>query len=59
MNWDALSSDESEESAGLGDVSAALICISEDCSTPVNSEEVLSDVDLPVEACAGDRRQVI
>ena len=41
------------------DFSAASICISDDCSTPVNPEEVLSDVDLPVETCAGGRRQVI
>ena len=59
MNLDALSSDESDEAAGLGDVSAAPICISDDCSTPVNPEEVLSDVDLPVATCAGEWRQVI
>ena len=59
LNLDALSSDESEESAGPGDISAAPICISDDCSTPVNPDKVLSDEDLTAAACAGDRRQVI
>ena len=59
MNLDALSSDESDESAGPGDISAAPFCISDDCSTPVNPDQVLSDEDLPRVAHAGDRRQVI
>ena len=59
MNLDALSSDESDEVAGLGDVPSAPICISDDCGTPVNPVEVLSDVDMPVETCVGDQRQVI
>ena len=59
MNLDALSSDEDDESAGPGDISAAPICISDDCSTPVNPDQVLSNEDLPAAACVGDRRQVI
>ena len=43
LNLDALSSDES---AGPGDISAAPICISDDPSTPVNLDRVLSDDDL-------------
>ena len=42
LNLDALSSDES---AGPGDISAALICVSDDCLTPVNTDQVLSDED--------------
>ena len=59
LNLDALSSDELDESAGPGDISAAPICISDAYSTPVNPDQVLSDEDLPTAACAGDRRQVI
>ena len=59
LNLDALSSDESDESAGPGDISAVPIFISDDCNTPVNPDQVLSDEDLPTAACAGDRRQVI
>ena len=56
LNLDALSSDES---AGPGDISAVLICISDDSSTPVNPDQVLSDDDLPTAVTAEDRRQVI
>ena len=56
LNLDALSSDEDKESAGLSDISAAPICVSDECHTPVNSDQVLSDEDLPA---AADRRQVI
>ena len=59
LNLDALSSDEDDESAGPGDISAAPICVSDDCHTPVNTDQVLSDEDLPAAAGAGDRRQVI
>ena len=59
LNLDALSSDKSDETAGVGDISAILICISDDCSTPVNPDQVLSDEDFPTAACARDRRQVI
>ena len=59
LNLDALSSEESDKSAGPGDISAVPICISDDCGTPVNPDQVLSDEDLPTAACVGDRRQVI
>ena len=59
MNLDALSSDEDDESAGPGDMSAAPICVSDDCITPVNTDQVLSDEDLPAAAGVEDRRQVI
>ena len=45
LNLDALSSDESDETAGPGDDSAVPICISDDCGTPVNADKVLSDED--------------
>ena len=53
FNLDALSSDDS---AGPGDISAVPICISDDSSTPVNPDQVLSDNDLPPVVCPGDRR---
>ena len=59
LDLDALSSDEDKESAGLSDISLAPICGSDDCHTPVNSDQVLSDEDLPAAAGTGDRRQVI
>ena len=37
----------------------APIRVSDDCQTPVNSDQVLSDEDLPAVAGTGDRRQVI
>ena len=42
-----------------GHVSAVPICISDDSSTPVNPDQVLSDDDLPTAVSAEDRRQVI
>ena len=59
LNLDALSSDEDDETAGPGDVSAAPICVSGDCLAPVNTDQVLSDEDLPAAAGTEDRRQVI
>ena len=59
LNLDELSSDKDKESVGLSDISVAPICGSDDCHTPVNSEQVLLDEDLPAAAGAGDRRQVI
>ena len=52
LNLDALSSDES---AGVGDISAIPICILDYCRTPVNPDQVLSDEDLPTAACVRDR----
>ena len=59
LNLDALSSDKDNESAGSGDVLAAPICVSDDCHAPVNTDQVLSDEDLPAAAGTEDRRQVI
>ena len=36
-------------SVRLGDLSVTLLCGSDDDHTPVNSDQVLSDVDLPPE----------
>ena len=56
LNLDALSSDES---VGSSDVSAVPICLSDDASSPVNPEQVLSDDDLPPAVSKEDRRQII
>ena len=58
LNLDALSSDDAEESVRPRDISVTLLCGSEDTHTPVNSDQVLSDVDLPTAAGSRDRRQV-
>ena len=52
LNLDALYSDDTEDSVKL-------ICGSHDGHTPVNSDQVLSDEDLPAAAGSDDRRQVI
>ena len=57
LNLDALSSDDTEDSVGL--ISVTLICGSVDGHTPVNSDQVLSDEDLPAAAGSEDSRQVI
>ena len=59
LNLDALSSDDAEESVGLSDISVTLLCGSDDGHTPVNSDQVLSDEDLPAAAGSGDSGQVI
>ena len=43
----------------LSDLSVTLLCGSDDGHTPVNSDQVLSDVDLPPETVSDDKRQVI
>ena len=47
LNLDALSSDDTEGSVGLSNLSVTLLCDSDDGHTPVNSDQVLSDEDLP------------
>ena len=49
LNLDELSSldDDSSDSVGLSDLSITLLCDSEEVLTPVNSDQVLSNVDLP------------
>ena len=60
LTLDALSSpDDTEGSVGLSNLSVTLLCDSEDGHTPVNSDQVLSDEDLPPETVSDDRRQVI
>ena len=58
LNLDALSSADAEESVG-SDISVTLLCGLDGGHTPVNSDQVLSDEDLPAAAGSGDRRQVI
>ena len=41
------------------DISVTLLCGSEDGQTPVSSDQILSDVDLPTAADLGDRRQIL
>ena len=42
--------DDAEESVGFSDISVTLICGSDGGHTPVNSDQVLSDEDLPATA---------
>ena len=57
LNLDMLSS--SDDSAGLSDLSITLLCDSEEVLTPVNSDHVSSDGDLPEESVPKDKRQVV
>ena len=59
LNLDVLSSDDTEGSVGLGNLSVTLLCDSDDGHTPVNSDQVLSDEDLPPAAGSEDSRQVV
>ena len=61
LNLDELSSsdDGSVGSVRLSDLSVTLLCGSDDDHTPVNSDQVLSNVDLPPESVSNDKRQVI
>ena len=59
LNLDALSSNDAEESVELRDISVTLRCGSDGGHTPVNSDQVLSDEDLPTAVGSGYRRQVI
>ena len=61
LNLDMLSSsdDDLRDSAGLSDLSITLLCDSEEVLTPVNSDQVPSDGDLPEESVLKDKRQVI
>ena len=47
------------ESVGISDISATLLCGSDDGNIPVYSDQVLSDEDLPAAAGSGDQRQVV
>ena len=61
LNLDELSSsdDDTGGSVHLSDLSVTLLCGSDVDHTPVNSDQVLSDVDLPPEYVSNDKRQVI
>ena len=59
LNLDTLSSDDAEESVIHRDISVTLLCGSEGGHTPVSSDQVFSDVDLPTASDLGDRRQVL
>ena len=61
LNLDELSSsdDDTGGSVGLSDLSVTLLCGSDDVFTPINSDQVLSDVDLPPESVSHEKRQVI
>ena len=47
LNLDALSSDDTDGSVGISNLAVTLLCGSDDGHTPVNSDQVLSDEDLP------------
>ena len=59
LNLDALSSDDMECSVGLSNLSVTLLCDSYEGHTPVNSDQVLWDEDLPPTAGSEDSRQVV
>ena len=46
-------------SIDLNDLSITLLCDSDEVFSPVNSDQVLSDVDFPPEPVSQDRRQVV
>ena len=53
------SGDDTGASVGLSDLSVTLLCGSDEVISPVNSEQVLSDVDFPPEPLSCDKRQVV
>ena len=59
LNLDTLSSDDDGESVIPRDISVTVLCGSEEDNTPVGSDQVLLDVDLPAAADLCDRRQVL
>ena len=61
FDMDELSSsdDDIATSVGLDDLSVTLLCGSDEVFSPVNSDQVLSDVDFPQEPVSQDRRQVV
>ena len=58
-NLDTLSLGDTEESVIPRDFSVTLLCGSDDGHTPVGSDQVLSDVDLPSGSRSEDWRQVL
>ena len=61
LELDGLSSsdDDTGTSVGLGDLLVTLLCGSDEVFSPVNSDQVLSDVDFPPEPVLHDKRQVV
>ena len=61
LDLDELSSsdDDIDTSAGLSDLSVTLLYGSDEVFSPVNSDQVLSDMDFPPEPVAHDKRQVV
>ena len=61
LDLDGLSSsdDDTGTSVGLSDLSVTLLCGSDEVFSPVNSDQVLSDVDFPPEPVSCDKRQVV
>ena len=55
LNLDTLSSDDTEGSVGINNLAVTLLCSSDDGHTPVNSDQVLSDEDLPRSRMIEDR----
>ena len=53
------SEDDTGTSVGLSDLSVTLLCGSDEVFSPVNSDQVLSDVDFPPEPVSRDKRQVV
>ena len=60
LNLDELSSSDNDTvgSLRLSDLSVTLLCGSDDGHTPVNSDQVISDVDLPPETVSNDRDRI-
>ena len=61
LDLDGLSSSDDDigTSVGLSDLSVTLLCGSDEVFSPVNSDQVLSDVDFPPEPVSCDKRQVV
>ena len=57
LNLDGLSSldDDTGASVGLSDLSVTLLCGSDEVFSPVNLDQVLSDVDFPLEPVSRDK----
>ena len=59
LDWLSSSDDDAGISVGLSDLSVTLLCGSDEVFSPVNTDQVLSDVDFPPEPVSRDKRQVV
>ena len=61
LDLDGLSSSDDDIGTlgGLSDLSVTLLCGSDEVFSPVNSDQVLSDVDFPPEPVSHDKRQFV